>query len=47
MGSKKKSGEKVGGTEKAPTFSKTKKMGKLKKIKKWAQNGGMKKPAHF
>ena len=44
MGGKKKSG----GTEKAPTFPKTEKMGNLKKEKKGrAQNGGITKPAHF
>ena len=46
MGGKKKWGEN-GGTEKTPIFSKTKKMGNLKKKKKWAQNGGDEKTAHF
>ena len=44
-GAKKKWGE-SGGTKKVPTFSKTKKMGNLKK-KKWAQNGDIKKNTFF
>ena len=46
MGSKKKKWGESGGREKAPTFSKTEKMGK-KKIKKWAQNGEIKKTRQF
>ena len=45
MGGKKKWGEN-GGTEKAPIFSKTKKMGNLKK-KKGRKMGGIKKPPIF
>ena len=44
-GAKKKWGE-SGGTKKAPTFSKNKKMGNLKK-KKWARGGHIKKNTFF
>ena len=40
MGGKKKKGGKNGGTEIAPTFSKTKKMGNLKKKENGRKMGG-------
>ena len=46
MGGKKKKWEESVETERAPTFSKTKKNGESQ-IEKRAQNRGIKKPAHF